>query len=169
MFDEQQQQQQSKNLDDLYIQYAEAISELNDVEAQAYNHRRLITELKANLTSPESDGSYGVEVTAHAFKQISERLEEIAMENETVYADVFKGPSLSDSLLLPSNLKSFIVTTVANARKKGLFKAEKSRSGSGGTEYRYTIDIKKWSGEKDLQFVVIVENNYIKTGFFNWV
>ena len=36
-------------------------------------------------------------------------------------------------------------------------------------EYRYTIDMTKWSGEKNLQFVAIVENNHIKTGFFNWV
>lgn len=161
--------EENNKLDDVYLQYAETVNALNELEAKVYNHRRLLAEQKAALTSPESDGSFGVEVTAHAFKQIAERLEEIAMESDVIWNDACKGPSLADTLLLPSNLKSFIITTLANAHKKGWYKAEKSRSGSGGTEFRYTIDIKKWSSEKLLQLVMIVENNHIKTGFFNWV
>lgn len=158
-----------KELEDLYLDYAEAYSELISLEAQIHNRRRLIDELKANLTSPESDGSFGVEVSAHAFKQISERLEELAMQNTAIYRDVFKEDSQQESLMLPSNLKSFIITTLANAHKKKQFSRERSKGSGGGVEFRYMVDIKKWSGDKTLQFVVIVENNYIKTGFFNWV
>lgn len=156
-----------KELEDIYLDYAEAYSELISMESQIHNRRRLVDELKIHLTSPESDGSFGVEISAHAFKQISERLEELAMQSTAIYSDVFKNDP-QESLMTPSNLKSFIITTLANAHKKKHFSRERSKN-SAGVEFRYIIDIKKWSGDKTLQFVVIVENNYIKTGFFNWV
>ena len=156
---------------DKYVEFAEAFSELITLENRIHNKRRLVEDLRRDLKSDECDGSFGIEFTGHAFKQISERLEEIAMESPAIYKDVFKEESPHDSLLLPSNLKSFVITLLSNANKKGHFKAEDSKSNknANGTEYRYTINMKKWSGEKLLQFIAIVEDNYIKTGFFNWV
>lgn len=155
-------------LPDVYVQYAETYSESITLKGTLHNCERMLEELKASLTSPESDGGFGVEVSAHAFKQISERLEELASQNKAIYDDVFRRDEPLASLILASNLKSFIITTLANAHKKGNFSKEKSKN-SSGVEFRYIVDINKWSGQKTLQFVVIVENNYIKTGFFNWV
>jgi len=154
-------------LDAKYMEYAELLNDIVSDERELYNKKKVIADLKNELSSEHSDGGYGIELSAHSFKQIAERLEVLAMENSIIYKDVFKSGSPQDSLLLASNMKSFVITLLANARNKKQFKEDESNS--GGTEFRYTIDIKKWSNEKTLQFVAIVENNNIKTGFFNWV
>jgi len=121
------------------------------------------------LTSKESDGSHGVDISAHAFKQISERLESLAMENDYIYRDFINIDEPPKSMSIPSNLKCFIFTLVASAKKRGGFSKENSKNTAGGFEFRYNIEIKKWSTPKGtLQFVCIVENNNIKTGYFNW-
>ena len=155
------------SFEDKYLEYAEMLSEHSTVELKLRNIKRIIEELKIDLFQDGNDGSYGIELSGHAFKQISERLEILALENILIYKDVFKDPK-AECLLFPSNLKSFIITLLADARKKGNFVKDKSKN-SQGCEYRYTIDIKSWSNDKALQLVCIVENNYIKTGFFNFV
>ena len=155
------------DLEDKYLEYAEILSDLSTNELKIRNMKRILEELKIELSQEGSDGSYGIELSAHAFKQISERLEGLALENSIIYKDVFKDAK-SECLILPSNLKPFIITLVADARKKQSFTKEKSKN-SDGVEFRYTIDLQKWSNEKILQLVCIVENNYIKTGFFNFV
>jgi hypothetical protein len=127
-------------LEDKYLEFAELLSELSSHELKIRNMKRLVEELRNDLSQVGNDGSYGMDFSGHAFKQISERLEILAMENPAIYKDVFK-ESRSDWLLLPSNLQTFIITLLANARKKGNFKEEKSKN-SNGTEFRYTIDIK---------------------------
>ena len=159
-------------LSEKYVQFAEAFSDLQELESNVYNKRCLILNLSEEFKNNKEASCIGIEFTAHAFKQISERLEEISRMNPTIYRDVFKPESPSNSLLIPSNLKSFIITLLSNANKKGDFTEEKSKSSKSSEdsfEYRYTVDMKKWSSEKTLQFIAIVENNYIKTGFFNWV
>lgn len=157
--------EQDQGIKQLYIDYAETLSGVGSLEKELHNKRRLMEDLKNNLS--DSDGGFGTEVSAHAFRQISERFEELALENSVIHDDVFKPNSPQESLLLASNLKSFIITLLANARQKGDYKKE--NAANGGTEFRFIVDIKKWSGNKTLQFVGIVQNNVIKTGFFNWV
>lgn len=156
------------SIEDRYVEYAEALSDLVSLETNIHNKRRLVSELKLELNSKDNDGSFGVEFTAHAFKQISERLEELALEYPVIYQDVFK-ESPSESILLPSNLKTFVITLLADARKKNNFRKEESKNTTEGFEFRYIINMNKWSNEKTLQFIAIVEGNFIKTGFFNWV
>lgn len=151
-----------------YLEYAEMISELAAVELRSQNIRRIIEELKLKISNSLEGECCGLELSAHAFKQLSERLEKLTMENQIIYDDVFNKGSPSECLLLPSNLKSFIITLLADAHKKSNFKRELSKN-SDGYEYRYIVDIKKWSDEKVLQLICIVENNNIKTGYFNWV
>jgi hypothetical protein len=155
-----------------YIQYAEALSDLTSLESDIHNKKRLTEDLRIELKSDEYDGSFGLEFTDHAFKQILERLEELAVSNSIIYKDVFKPDDTSKSLLIPSNTKSFIIALLADGHSKKMFKERDSKSNKsqeGSKEYRYEIEMKKWSKEKSLQFVAIVENNFIKTGFFNWV
>jgi len=157
----------SIELTDLYIQYAETISQLNDSRKDVENKNKLLSQLKKNINTPESDGSFAIEFSDHAFKQISKRFEELMVQSDEANKDILKTNNKLESLLLWSNLESFIFTLLASARKKEQFK--KQRSKSGGFEYHIYSDIKKWSNEKKLQFVGIVENNCLKTGFFNWV
>jgi hypothetical protein len=153
-------------LDDLYVQFAELFGSINDAEHNLTNQRRDLARIKEKIVSNESDGGYGVEFTAHAFKQISERLESLALDNPVIYDDIFNITDPQHSLIIPSNLKSFIISVIAAARKSGLFTKERSRQ--GGTEFHYRIKMEKWSSDRELEFVGIVENGNIKTGFFNW-
>ncbi len=157
----------AKGAEQLYIEYAEALSGVSSLEKDLHNKKRMLEEIKKNLSAPDCDGGFGTEVSAHAFRQIAERFEELALENAIIHTDVFKPDSPQESLLLASNLKSFIITLLASARIKGQFK--KGEAANGGKEFRFTVDINSWSGDKTLQFVGIVQNNVIKTGFFNWV
>jgi len=154
-------------MDNKYLDFAKVLDSLTNLEKDISNKKRALQSIKEELCSEESDGSYGVDVSDHAFKQIAERLERLAMDKSVIYRDVIKPNDPHDSLLLASNMKSFIITMLANAKSKGNFKEEESKG--GGKEFRYTIDMKKWSDDKTLRFVAIVENNKIKTGFFNWV
>jgi len=149
-----------------YIRLASLVSECNSIESELYNKRRLSEELRSELS--KAGGKFGLEFTGHSFKQIAERLEELAKSNTIIYKDVYKGGSREESLLYPSNLKSFILTLLADANQKGNVREEKSKNTNEGIEHRYTVDIKKWSGDKPLKFVAIVEDTYIKTGYFNW-
>lgn len=157
----------SEGPEKLYIDFAETLSGIVSLEKELHSKKRLMGDLKSSLGASDCDGGFGTEISAHAFKQISERLESLALENAEIYKDVMKQGSPHDSLLMASNMKSFIITTLANARQKSEYATGDSRN--GGKEYRFTVDIKKWSGDKTLQFVAIVENNVVKTGFFNWV
>jgi len=157
------------DLSDRYIEFAETLSELTTLENNIHNKRRLVEDIKKELKSEENNKSAGLEFTGHAFQQVSERLEEIALKDSVIYNDVFKNESPSESLLLPSNMKSFIITLLSNAHKKEQYKEEPSNKNNGESIFRYTININKWSNEKTLQFVAIVEDNFIKTRFFNWI
>lgn len=159
----------SKELDDLYLEFAKELSELGSLEMHMSELKRSIEDKRYSLVSSEGDGSHGVEISAHAFKQIAERLELIAMENDDIYRDFINIQNPNESKSIPSNLKSFIITLIASAKKKGAFSKEPSKNTTGGYEYRYNIEIKKWSDAKNtLQFICIVENNNVKTGYFNW-
>jgi len=154
-------------LEDTYIEFAEALSEHISLEFEIHSKSRLVTELKKQLTSDDNDGSYATEFTGHAFKAIAERLEELAAENPKIHNYIFKDPL--NPLLMPSNLKSFIISLLADARKKGDYKKEQSKNTKDGCEFRYNINISGWGTEnKKLYLVVIVEDNHVKTGFFNW-
>ena len=152
-----------------YMDYAEILSQLTECELKAQNLRRLADDLKASLSSDEYGKRCGLMLTDHAFKNLSERLEKLAMENTLIWNEVHNKSSKSECLLWPSNLKCFIITLLADAHKKGNLSRERSKNNVGGWEYRYSIDINKWSDDKTLQLTCIVENNMVKTGYFNWV
>ena len=109
-----------------YTDFARSLNELVSIENEIHNKRRLMQSFKKELID-EGDGGFGIEFSGHSFKQISERLEEIAMESPIVYNDVYNREP-TEILLLPSNLKSFVITMLANAREKDSFKEEKSKS-----------------------------------------
>jgi len=97
-------------------------------------------------------------------------MEPLIRESDVIYQDFLNSKDLNQSLSFPSNLKAFIITLVANAKKKGNYTKESSKNTPNGYEFRYNIEIKKWSEPKrTLQFTCIVENNNIKTGYFNWL
>ena len=154
--------------DKLYLQYAELFSDISITELELNEKKRNLEEIRDELSN-ESDGSVGIDLTAHAFTNISDRLSVLASENGSVYADVFNPGNPSKAILWPNNLRSFIIGMLANERSKNKQIEKPSKNTNGGTEYHYDIEIKKWSNEKaSLIFTAIVESNMVKTGYFNW-
>jgi len=152
------------------VEFAKEYAECVSKETELHEIKRSMEEKRCFLMSNEGDGSHGIDISAHAFKQILERLEMLANENDQISKDCINVNNVQDSKFKPSNLKSFVIALIANAKKKGCFSKEASKNTAGGFEYRYNIEIKKWSDSKNtLQFVCIVENNNIKTGYFNWL
>jgi hypothetical protein len=154
-------------LDQKYLEFAEMFNDVTNMTRTLSNKKKALRYIRQELNGPDSDGGFATDISAHAFAQISERLEALAMEYPAIHKDIFRPDNTQDSLMLPSNMKSFIITTIAQARSKGLYKKESGKNSR--IEFRYTIEMKSWSAEKSLVFVAIVENNNIKTGYFNWV
>lgn len=153
-------------VDKIYKQYAEVLNEVSVAELDISEKKRSLEELRLELSD---DNSIGLDVTAHAFTNISDRLSSLASENKVIYMDVFNPSNPSKAILWPNNLRAFIISMLASARSKGTYSDKPSKNSDNGTEYKYDVEIKKWSNDKEvLVFTAIVENKVVKTGYFNW-
>lgn len=135
------------------------------MELELSEKMRTLSEIKQEL---EINGTcYGMDLTAHAFTNISDRLAELASKHPVIYSDVFSPNEQSRALLWPNNLRAFIISMLASAYEKNHFEEKSSKS--NGKEYHYNVEIKKWSNDKEvLIFTAIIESNVVKTGYFNW-
>jgi hypothetical protein len=157
------------DLDALYKQYAEAFSEKAEMDSKIKNLTRLVDDLKSQIKEKDIAGEFGLSMTAHASSQIAKRLELLASESSKIFNDVMNTSNPSESLIWPTNMESFILGILSKARSSGQYTVENSKN-SSGKEYHYNIEIKDWAMEnRKLIFTGLVENNNIKTGFFNWV
>ena len=157
-------------MDKLYMQYAELLGETTVMELDLNDKKRALFEIYAELDmGKKEDGSYGIELSAHAMTNINDRLYKLGMENSIIYADVFNVSEPSKSILWPCNLRAFVIGMLASARSKNSYSEKPSKNTAGGKEYHYEVEIKKWgTDEMSLIFTAIVESNIIKTGYFNW-
>jgi hypothetical protein len=156
-------------MDKIYLQYAEIFSEVSLLELELSEKRRALSEVRSELEKHPA-GNFGLDLTAHAFTNITDRLSGLASEFPVIYNDVFNPGEPSRALLWPSNLRAFIISMLASANSKKQFSEKPSKNNAGGKEYHYDIEIKKWSTDRDiLLFTAIVEDSVIKTGYFNWV
>jgi len=155
-------------MEKIYMQYAETFSSISSLEFQLSEKRRALEEIREELMS-DKDGGFGIELSAHAFTNIANRLSDLASENPIIHKAVMNIERPERCLLWPSNMKSFIIGMIANARYKNEFKIEKSKNTDDGQEYHYEIEIKSWGTTRhSLYFIGIVEGVTIKTGYFNW-
>jgi hypothetical protein len=153
-----------------YNDYAKLFGEVVSLESTLSNSRRSLNDLREIIKEEDGDGSVGLIFSSHAVDQIQERLEILSRESSIIYEDVFNTEDPSKSIIWPSNTRAFIFGMMAKAAENESVQTEPSRSTKDGKEYHYKIEIKKWStNEKKLVFVGIVENNTIKTAYFNWV
>lgn len=146
-----------------YTDYAKLYSEVTELTKELSNKKRGLQALVVDL---RQDGRYGVDFTSHGFEQISERLEELANDNQIINDDVYQS-----LLVTPSNIKSFIISLLSRAHEEGSVTQKKNPKVPGSAEYHYKILIKKWVNftNKVIEFTCIVENGWIKTGYFNYV
>lgn len=152
---------------DPYLQYAEVLSEISEIENKLSNKQRLLEDLRQDLID-KNDPSICIIITDHAYRQASERLDVLSRESTQIFKDVVSPENQSKSLLRPSNIQAFLIGMIAQAHSAKKVSEAESKSGNG-VEYRYNIEIKKWStNEKKLFFIGIVENSVIKTCYFNW-
>ena len=150
-----------------YNEYARLLSEIADIEVGLLEKKYRLGELRQSILDNSDDGSIALQISDHAFSRASHRLRELSSENPIIYRDVFPPAELEKSMLTPENLESFIITTISKSRDDESFTSKKSRS--GGVEFVYTVNMSKWStANKQLYFVAVVENNNVKTIYFNW-
>lgn len=150
-----------------YIEYVKLLSDIDDEKKSVSKKHNNLQDIEDELNAVDDTGMYPTKVTDHAMAQISDRIEALAYKSKNAYEDIFS-KSHEESLLLPTNLKCFTLTMVGKALEDGTYKSVKSRS--GGKEYRYNVNISKWkTKDKELMFTIIVENNNVKTGYFNLV
>lgn len=157
-------------MDKIYLQYAEVLSDVSTLELELSEKKRALNEIRSELEScRKDDGSYGLDLTAHAFTNITDRLSQLAYEFPVIYNDVFNPNQPSRALLWPSNLRAFIISILASSREKKSFQEKPSKNTAGGKEYHYNAEIKKWGTDKKvLIFTAIIESGVVKTGYFNW-
>lgn len=156
-------------MDKIYVQYAELLSEVAELEFKIGEKKTSIDEIQKELSGPSGDGSYGLTLSAHAFTNICDRLASLAAENSMIQKDLINTEDASKSILLPANLRAFVIGILSSARTKNQYKRKPSKNGSEGVEYHYESEIKKWgTSDHALIFTGIVESNTIKTGYFNW-
>jgi hypothetical protein len=158
-------------LNTTYIEYAEALRDATELEESLNAKKLTLKNLRQQLEACKvlGDGSIGLDVSAHAHANISERLQRLSMENTSIYGDVFNLESPQSSIIWPSNLKVFIITLIAQAYDKDMVVQKPSKNKKDGLEYHYSIKITKWSSdEQSLIFTAVVEDYVIKTGYFNW-
>lgn len=157
-----------EELQQRYKEFAELFSESIESEKNMHSFKRALHNARKEISELPNSGCFAVDISAHAFRQISERLEELALENPQIHEDVFKDND--NCMLIPSNLKSFIFTAISDAHMKGNYVEQNSKNNLNGTEYHYNIELEKWSDDsKVLRFIIIVEKGIVKTGYFNWV
>ena len=155
----------------IYKQYGEALRDVGLAEADLARKKTALNQIKSELGKnlSEGDGSVGIDISAHAFTNISDRLQRLAMENQVIYDDVFNKDEPSLSILWPNNLRAFVVTLLAEAYDKSAVVQKPSKNNHNRFEYHYNIKIEKWSGsDNSLIFTGVVEGGNLKTGFFNW-
>jgi hypothetical protein len=148
---------------DNYIRYSKLIKELSAHENAMCQIRRDLKMVKDELQKHTDDG-VALEMTSHSFSNITARLEDLMNDNPGIYDKIMK-----DNLFVPSNLKSFVIDLISNARKNGMFNVQDSKNNRGAFEYHYKIIMDDWSNETHLlEFTAIVEAGVLKTGYFNW-
>jgi len=153
-----------------YNDYSKLFGDVVSLELSLAASRRSLEDIRKTIKEEDTEGRIGLDFSAHSIKQIQERLEALANESNVIYQDVLNTDHPEESILWPSNTKAFIIGMMAKASENGSVQTEPSRSSSSASEYHYKIEIQKWSTtEKKLIFVGIVENNIIKTAYFNWV
>jgi len=157
-------------MDKIYIQYAELLAETSNLELELSRKKRNLEEVRLELNKEvDEDGSYGLDLSAHAFTNLSDRLVCLADSNSVIFNDLMNITDTSKSILWPNNMRAFIIGIIAIAKSKNKLTQKPSKNTEGGTEYHYEIEIEKWGTSKEaLVFTAVVESNVIKTGYFNW-
>ena len=150
-----------------YSKYAELTRELSAHESAMGEIRRELKNIRLILDKHINDG-IALDLTSHAFTNITSRLESVINENPFIWEDVM-GTDKDESLFIPSNLKYWVIAKIAKARKSGNFVIQDSKNNDGEFEFHYKIPIEEWSDvNRMLEFTAIVEGGVVKTGYFNW-
>ena len=160
-------------IESVALDYAKAASDLNDIEHDAANLKRVKADCeRVVLENAENSSDWdaiALYITDHGFTQIIERFEHAIREDYEAYNDIYNR-DVKKSIITPSNFKSFILTAIAKAFSEKSYTFEEGRGSGMSEQYRYNFKLKRWSNDKQsLEFVVIVKVNKIITGYFNWV
>lgn len=150
-----------------YIEWVKLLSEITDEKKVTIRKINKAEALEEDIVGGEDGSMLPTKITDHAMTQIHRRLAGLTNKSTVAFEDVMNKKA-SDSLLDPDNLECFIFTMISKSYKDGTYKSKKARS--GGSEYVFNINMPNWNTKnKKLVFSMIVENNVVKTGYFNLV
>jgi len=149
-----------------FIKFAE---DLDDLQIMTSKIRVLTQEVTAAKKEFESNPEFATSVTTHAAARASERIQAMAEEQPELFSDVINMKNPTMSLSLVANIRVFLISVLANAHADGKYSVGPSKSNEGKVEYKYVVNINKWVFDKRrIELVAIVEDNNVKTVFFNW-
>ena len=156
-----------KDLKTLAYDYAKALASINDLEHEVARLSRERSDIEGYVRDSSDNGwdAIALFITDHGFTQIMERFEKAIRMDCEAY-DKLYNQNVSQSIITPSNFKSFIITILAQAYKNEDYNYEPQKGG----QYRYSIEINSLSNDYNiLEFIAIVRDNKVVTGYFNWV
>ena len=151
-----------------YITLVKLLKKIDDSKALTSSMEEEVEQLEEEIINSDSNnGAFPLLVTDHAIAQTLERLEALMRRSPRARRDIGER-DFENSLLLHSNLRHFILIMVVRATEDNSVRPRKSRGGGKGTEYVYTVNLHKWkTRDKSLNMSIIVENNTVKTCYFN--
>ena len=151
-------------IEEMYEEYVGMLKELPKLERDLSNFKISMNKLKTDIKNSDNAGMFPVSISAHAYKNISDRLEVVTRNSYVAMSD-----AMEYNLFTPSNLNAFVINNIHTAINNNSY--TKSRSGKNSYEYKYKATLSTWVDidGKTCDFTAIVENNNVKTGFFNFV
>lgn len=142
----------------LYDEFRNSYEQVNSVTS----HYAVMKREEDNLTSKileNDDGGLGTSLSSHAFRRVYDRIEKLLVENPFIYKAVNDS---GNTIFRPSNMFMFVTDLILKARLEGNF--VKQPNG----QYKYVTKVEEWCNDDfSVEFVCYVENNNIKTIFFN--
>ena len=153
-----------------YEKFVEVKRNIATLEKKVRDNKKYLNTIINELKSEgKNSGRFALDISGHGFKQIYEKLEVMASDYDSIFRIVYNPDNPSEALIASTNLKVFIFTMLAKAEKEHKWKSKKSQNNKNGIEYVYTVEVERWKqGNRKCLFTAIVENNNIKTGYFDW-
>jgi len=156
----------AREVDSKYKDYFSLIKLHTEIDRTNRDLSKKKSDLKT-ISSKITDGKLATIISDHAVSQILTRLEKLCSDSPRAYSAIMSGKT-STSLFVPSNLSAFILENIKSGLKSNSVKEKKSRS--GGKEYVYDIKMTQYdTDDKYCVFSLVVENNTVKTGYFNLI
>lgn len=151
-----------------FLEYARNVERLSVLGAETRQLRWRIDAMELLL---KDTPAFPTQVSEHAAMRAMERVHAYAESCKELFDEVVNVMDPAMSLSLPQNMKSFILGVLAQAYVDKRYVEQQSQSNKSinGIEWKYIVKVPSWVfGNRYIELVACVEDNVVKTVFFNW-